>query len=144
MRTTVALTLTSLVGLGALPSATRGAAPDALESWMLGPFVRHGVYVLGPRPDTVFRCPVGNAVQADDARAFLGFARRPLINAIECCHPALPDAPLRPLKNLCTGCSKRSQMLGARGNPRAEAYMEVRRSERVERSNADGPFSAAC
>jgi len=61
MRTTVALTLTGLVGLGVLPSATRGAAPDALESWMLGPFVRHGVYVLGPRPDTVFRCPVGNS-----------------------------------------------------------------------------------
>ena len=61
MRTTVALALTGLVGLGVLPSATRGAAPDALESWMLGPFVRHGVYVLGPRPDTVFRCPVGNA-----------------------------------------------------------------------------------
>ncbi len=48
MRTTVALALTGLVGLGVLPSATRGAAPDALESWMLGPFVRHGR--LRPRP----------------------------------------------------------------------------------------------
>jgi hypothetical protein len=34
-------------------------------------------------------------------------------------------------------------MLGARGNPRAEAYIEVCRSERVERNNADGPFSAS-
>ena len=61
MRTTVALALTGLVGLGALPFRARGAAPDALESWMLGPFVRHEAPVLGPRPDTVFRCPVGNA-----------------------------------------------------------------------------------
>jgi predicted GH43/DUF377 family glycosyl hydrolase len=61
MRTTVALALTGLVGLGTLPFGARRAAPDALESWMLGPFVRHGAPVLGPRADAVFHCPVSNA-----------------------------------------------------------------------------------
>jgi predicted GH43/DUF377 family glycosyl hydrolase len=61
MKTAVAFALTGLVALGALPFAARGAGPDALESWMLGPFVRHGAPVLSPREDAVFHCPVRNA-----------------------------------------------------------------------------------
>jgi predicted GH43/DUF377 family glycosyl hydrolase len=61
MRTAAALALTGLVALGALPLAVRGAGPDALEGWMLGPFTRHGAPVLGPRPEAVFHCPVRNA-----------------------------------------------------------------------------------
>jgi len=58
---TTTLAVLSLLALGALPSATRGAAPGALEAWMLGPFERHGAPVLGPRKEAVFRCPVRNA-----------------------------------------------------------------------------------
>jgi predicted GH43/DUF377 family glycosyl hydrolase len=61
MRTAVPLSLSGFVALGALVSATRGAAPDAVADWMLGPFVRHGTPVLFPREDTAFPCPVRNA-----------------------------------------------------------------------------------
>jgi predicted GH43/DUF377 family glycosyl hydrolase len=61
MRTRLALALTLVVGSGAVPFAARGAGPEALEGWMLGPFVRHGPPVLSPRADTVFHCPVRNA-----------------------------------------------------------------------------------
>jgi predicted GH43/DUF377 family glycosyl hydrolase len=56
MRTTAALALLGLAALGAAPP---GAGPEA--GWMLGPFVRHGGPVLGPRPESLFHCPVRNA-----------------------------------------------------------------------------------
>jgi hypothetical protein len=48
------------------------------------------------------------------------------------------------LENHLLRLLKKVQMQGARGNPRAEAYIEVRWSERDERNAADGPFSATC
>jgi hypothetical protein len=55
------------------------------------------------------------------------------------------------LKNHLLRLLKKVQMQGARRNPprkrdvpRAEAYMEVRWSERVEHNAADGLFSATC
>jgi predicted GH43/DUF377 family glycosyl hydrolase len=61
MRTVVPLALAGLAVLGARPSASRAAAAEALEGWMLGPFARHPAPVLVPRADAVFRCPVRNA-----------------------------------------------------------------------------------
>jgi hypothetical protein len=58
---TAALAALGRLALGALPSATRGEAPGALEGWMLGPFARHGAPVLAPRAESTFRCPVRNA-----------------------------------------------------------------------------------
>ena len=58
---TTALAVLGLLALCALPSATRGAAPGGPEPWMLGPFVRHGAPILGPRKETVVHCPVRNA-----------------------------------------------------------------------------------
>jgi predicted GH43/DUF377 family glycosyl hydrolase len=58
MRTVVALALAGLAVLGARPSASRAAAAEALEGWMLGPFARHPpVLARG----TAIRCPVRNA-----------------------------------------------------------------------------------
>ena len=61
MRTAVLLALAVLAVLGGQPSATGAAAPETLESWMLGPFVRHPAPALAPREDAVFRCPLRNA-----------------------------------------------------------------------------------
>jgi predicted GH43/DUF377 family glycosyl hydrolase len=60
MRAAVPLALAVLAVLGGQPSATPAAA-QALEGWMLGPFVRQPAPVLAPREDAVFRCPVRNA-----------------------------------------------------------------------------------
>jgi predicted GH43/DUF377 family glycosyl hydrolase len=60
MRTVVPLAV-ALVALAGRPPATPAGAAEALEAWMLGPFVRHADPVLAPRPDAVFRCPVRNA-----------------------------------------------------------------------------------
>jgi len=60
MRTVVPLAVALVVLAGRLPATPAGAA-EALEAWMLGPFVRHPDPVLAPRPDAVFRCPVRNA-----------------------------------------------------------------------------------
>jgi beta-1,2-mannosidase len=61
MRTVVPLALAGLAVLAIPSPATRGAAPEPVEPWMLGPFVRHAAPVLAPREDAVFRCPVRNA-----------------------------------------------------------------------------------
>ncbi len=61
MRTVVPLALSALVVLAGRPAGTRAASTEALEAWMLGPFVRHAAPVLAPREDAVFRCPVRNA-----------------------------------------------------------------------------------
>jgi predicted GH43/DUF377 family glycosyl hydrolase len=61
MRTAVPLALAALAVLAARSPATRGAATEPVEAWMLGPFVRRAEPILAPREDAVFRCPVRNA-----------------------------------------------------------------------------------
>lgn len=60
MRTVVSLAV-ALVVLAGRPAITPAGAAEALEAWMLGPFVRHADPVLVPRKDAVFHCPVRNA-----------------------------------------------------------------------------------
>jgi beta-1,2-mannosidase len=60
MRTVVRLAV-ALVVLAGGPPATPAGAPEGLEAWMLGPFVRHADPVLVPRKDALFHCPLRNA-----------------------------------------------------------------------------------
>jgi predicted GH43/DUF377 family glycosyl hydrolase len=54
-------TIATALALVATAAPTLEAPSGNLESWMLGPFVRHLASVLSPRPESAFRCPVRSA-----------------------------------------------------------------------------------